>query len=232
MSKLKIVIVDDDRDIWNPIVRQYVESAIPGADIIVAEEMARGWELLTASTPPDLVIGDIMWPLPTRPGGNQTEVGRQLAQESAARNIPFIAITSEDSGKLVRDLFVRDRVADVFLKDDFQRAEFIQRIRSILKSRAFESPSAQQQIKQWVGNAPRAMVTAIFTDIVGSTELLNRVGNMAFGQIIEAHYAAGRELIRRHGGCEVNVVGDAFLIVVRTPMEALNLSFDLQDNPG
>ena len=57
---------------------------------------------------------------------------------------------------------------------------------------------------------PTGTVTFFFTDIVGSTRLLNRVGEDAFIALLDQHHRILRDAIARHDGVEVATEGDAF----------------------
>jgi class 3 adenylate cyclase/DNA-binding CsgD family transcriptional regulator len=54
-------------------------------------------------------------------------------------------------------------------------------------------------------------VTFLFTDIEGSTPLLDRLGRDAYGDLLEAHRALLRDAIASSGGVEVDEQGDSLL---------------------
>lgn len=55
------------------------------------------------------------------------------------------------------------------------------------------------------------VVTLLFTDIVGSTAMLERVGDKAWHDLLVAHNAAMREQIAHHRGREFDTSGDGFM---------------------
>jgi class 3 adenylate cyclase len=57
------------------------------------------------------------------------------------------------------------------------------------------------------------VVTLLFTDIVGSTATLERVGDKAWHDLLVAHNAAMREQIAHHRGREFDTSGDGFLVL-------------------
>jgi class 3 adenylate cyclase len=71
-----------------------------------------------------------------------------------------------------------------------------------------------------MGSLPTGTVTFLFTDIEGSTRLLD-----ALGADYDAEFAKHREIIRTavaaHGGVEVNTEGDAIFAVFPSAAEAL-----------
>jgi class 3 adenylate cyclase len=58
----------------------------------------------------------------------------------------------------------------------------------------------------------RALLTVIFSDIVGSTGHAARLGDARWRDLLSAHQTAVRREIERFGGREVKTIGDAFLI--------------------
>ncbi|HKW71190.1 MAG TPA: adenylate/guanylate cyclase domain-containing protein [Candidatus Dormibacteraeota bacterium] len=57
------------------------------------------------------------------------------------------------------------------------------------------------------------VVTLLFTDIVGSTAMLERVGDKAWHDLLIAHNDAMREQIAHHRGREFDTSGDGFLVL-------------------
>ena len=70
-------------------------------------------------------------------------------------------------------------------------------------------------------DADQLHVALLFTDIVGSTRLAMRLGDRPFGLLLQAHRDAVREALARHGGWEVDSVGDAFLAAFSCSSAAL-----------
>ena len=58
---------------------------------------------------------------------------------------------------------------------------------------------------------PTGTVTFLFTDIEGSTALLEDLGPR-YGDVLAGHRALLREVWAAHGGVEVDAEGDAFLV--------------------
>src|SRR5881397_582489 len=67
-------------------------------------------------------------------------------------------------------------------------------------------------------SAPRRrFVTALFCDLVGSTELGERVDPEALRTTLDAYYATMRAAIERHGGEVEKFIGDAVVGVFGVP---------------
>jgi predicted ATPase len=64
-------------------------------------------------------------------------------------------------------------------------------------------------------------ITFLFTDIEGSTRLLDAVGEARYEELLAQHRIVLRDVFARHGGVEVDTQGDAFFYVFEDPGAAL-----------
>ena len=78
-------------------------------------------------------------------------------------------------------------------------------------------------MKQRTGTA-----TVLFTDLVGSTELMTRLGESAFDDVRRTHFAALRKTIQRTGGEEVKSLGDGVLVVFGSAGDAVTCAVAMQ----
>ena len=69
------------------------------------------------------------------------------------------------------------------------------------------------------GQLPRGTLTFLFTDIEGSTKLLNALGTDRYHEVLEAHTDALRGAFAK--GYEVRIEGDALFMVFATAQDAL-----------
>lgn len=74
---------------------------------------------------------------------------------------------------------------------------------------------------------PEGTVTFLFTDIQGSTKLLQKLGD-GYTQVLAEHHALMREAIEEHGGVEVSTHGDAFFVAFVDAGGALRAAMDAQ----
>lgn len=70
--------------------------------------------------------------------------------------------------------------------------------------------------------------TVVFTDIVGSTELIEREGETAAHEIRQRHFALLRTALGRHRGHEVKNLGDGLMVVFREAGAAVACARDMQ----
>jgi predicted ATPase/class 3 adenylate cyclase len=73
---------------------------------------------------------------------------------------------------------------------------------------------------------PSGTVTFVFTDISGSTTLLNELGDERYAHALAEHRETLRSAFTRHGGIEVGTEGDSFFIAFPTAHEALSAVSD------
>jgi class 3 adenylate cyclase len=67
----------------------------------------------------------------------------------------------------------------------------------------------------------RVLATVLFTDIVGSTELVAALGDRRWRSLLDAHDRAVRDQLRRFRGQEINTTGDGFFASFDGPGRAI-----------
>ena len=75
---------------------------------------------------------------------------------------------------------------------------------------------------------PQGTVTFLFTDVEGSTRLLQQLGD-AYAEVLAEHRRVLREVFARHGGVEVDTQGDAFFVAFARASDALSAAVDARD---
>jgi class 3 adenylate cyclase len=72
-------------------------------------------------------------------------------------------------------------------------------------------------------------LTFLFTDLVGSTQLYERVGDLAAYDIVRAHFHLLNEIIATEGGAVVKTIGDAVMATFPTPNRAIAAALRMRD---
>jgi class 3 adenylate cyclase len=67
----------------------------------------------------------------------------------------------------------------------------------------------------------RALLTVMFTDIVGSTSLAADLGDTRWRSLLDEHNRIVRHQIEEHHGREIKTVGDGFLVTFEGPARAI-----------
>ena len=68
----------------------------------------------------------------------------------------------------------------------------------------------------------RTLLSVLFTDIVGSTELATRLGDAGWRQTLDRHNTVVRAELARAGGREIKMTGDGVLAVFPSPTRAID----------
>jgi class 3 adenylate cyclase len=67
----------------------------------------------------------------------------------------------------------------------------------------------------------RSLATVLFTDIVGSTQKADELGDRRWGYLLDEHHARIRRLLERFRGSEVDTAGDGFFATFDGPARAV-----------
>ncbi len=76
--------------------------------------------------------------------------------------------------------------------------------------------------------APDGTVTLMFSDMEGFTTMTERLGDHEAHKVIRAHNAIVREQVTAHGGFEVELQGDGFLLAFADPHRAVQCAIAIQ----
>jgi class 3 adenylate cyclase len=109
----------------------------------------------------------------------------------------------------------------------------------VLRAAAFSCPTAAVvledvaellpwQLRGKAGPARRVLKTFMFTDIVGSTNLVEALGDEAWETMLRWHNAALREVFLAQGGEEISTTGDGFFVSFDSPDQAIAAAVAIQ----
>lgn len=74
----------------------------------------------------------------------------------------------------------------------------------------------------------RGLVSLLFTDLVGSTRLLDHLGEQEAGRLRQAHFRVLRAAVTAHGGREVKNLGDGVMAVFGSAVDAVASAVTIQ----
>jgi class 3 adenylate cyclase len=78
-------------------------------------------------------------------------------------------------------------------------------------------------------DSDRSLATVLFTDIVGSTQLADQLGDRRWGYVLDEHHARVRRLLDRFHGSEVDTAGDGFFVTFDGPARAVRCACAARD---
>ena len=88
-------------------------------------------------------------------------------------------------------------------------------------------------IRAWAGFPTgihsRVLATLLFSDIVDSTAIANRLGDSRWRELLSRHLEAARRELERFGGREVTTTGDGMLATFDGPARALHCAAAIRD---
>lgn len=80
------------------------------------------------------------------------------------------------------------------------------------------------------GETDSRTTTIIFTDLVNSTELMQRAGDEDAQRIFHAHYQLLRDAVSANGGAEVKTLGDGLMVAFNSAAEAVRCAIVMQQS--
>ncbi|MGB7247618.1 MAG: response regulator, partial [Phormidesmis sp.] len=227
----QVLVVDD-----NPDLRAYVSSVLQreGYQVIVAEQGAAGLAMATKHSP-DLIITDLMMP-----GVNGLEMIERIRRDINLQGIPIVLLTAKaDEGTRLAGV---EQGADAYLSKPFNDRELLAEVRNLLALKSNERKVAQ--LNQYLTESvlqrflppplvkkasegdlqldlrpePR-LVTILFSDIVGFTQLSNTLRSRRVAELLNEYLAAMTHAIFENGGTVDKFMGDAVLALFGAPEE-------------
>jgi class 3 adenylate cyclase len=129
-----------------------------------------------------------------------------------------------------------------WLAGDFGKADIVDQDsveEALLREAALACPTAAiiiedisellpWQLRGKAGPTRRVMKTFMFTDIVGSTNLVVALGDEAWETMLGWHNATLREVFTAHGGEEISTTGDGFFVSFDSPDVAVAAAIAIQ----
>jgi class 3 adenylate cyclase len=74
-----------------------------------------------------------------------------------------------------------------------------------------------------------ARLTVLFTDLKGSTELYDRVGDLAAYDLVREHFKVLTDVVRAQSGAVVKTIGDAVMATFPSPLHAVTAAMSMRD---
>jgi class 3 adenylate cyclase len=89
----------------------------------------------------------------------------------------------------------------------------------------------QPTVKEREHHPPHAssgLRTVLFTDLVGHTEMMSRLGDERGRSVLREHEMITRDVLKQHGGTEVKTMGDGFMASFGSVTKAVECAIALQ----
>lgn len=102
------------------------------------------------------------------------------------------------------------------------------RQREISRSSRFVTPVVAELSAAHGSRPQRVLLTHVFTDIVASTETVERIGDHAWCLLLLQHNRLVREHLKTHRGREIDAAGDGFFLVFDCPSRAVRFALAMR----
>lgn len=87
---------------------------------------------------------------------------------------------------------------------------------------------------KWLGARPGepTRVIVLFTDIIDSTALSNKIGDANWIERLTHHLEHGLKLVTEHEGYKIKFIGDSFMVAFKSPLNALRFATAFHKDTG
>jgi len=100
--------------------------------------------------------------------------------------------------------------------------------RRLLASQTFRELFRAESLPSDVGLEVRSL-TMLFTDLKGSTQLYERIGDLRAFDLVRKHFDVLRGIVIEHGGAVVKTIGDAVMATFHSPANAVAAAIAMHD---
>jgi class 3 adenylate cyclase len=76
--------------------------------------------------------------------------------------------------------------------------------------------------------SPDGTVAIVFSDIEGSTQMAERLGDERWMEVVRRHNDIVRKQVAAHSGTEVKALGDGFMLAFPSPAAAVSCAVEIQ----
>jgi DNA-binding NarL/FixJ family response regulator len=214
------VLVADDHEVVRGGLRLFLDLQ-DGLEVVGEAKDGAEAAVLANSARPDVVVMDL-----SMPNVDGVEATRLVRQARPAAKV------------LVLSSFVDERVipvlragADGYLTKEAGAEQVAAAIRAVHEGDAVFCPEVVRRLaREVVGSSerPAGTVTVVFTDIEGSTDVLERLGEERARLLFRDHDELVRNLLDRHSGTEVEKEGDSFMLAFAGARQAVECAVAIQ----
>ncbi len=214
------VLIADDHEVVRSGLRLFLDLQ-DGLEVVGEAEDGAAAARLAESSRPDVVVMDM-----SMPNVDGIEATRLVRQVCPGTKVLFLSS------------FVDERVipalragADGYLTKDSGAEELAEAIRAVHRGEPVFAQEAVRRVTRELvrtSSRPTGTVTVVFTDIEGSTEMLERLGDEPARALFREHDTLVRGIVETHSGIEVEKEGDSFMLAFAGARPAVECACEIQ----
>jgi class 3 adenylate cyclase len=153
---------------------------------------------------------------------NDEVIPTELSQEVAAR-IPNARFHLNAIGFSSQDILAPGARSAFYLNEVTTNL-----VLDFLRPEGEARPRALEEVVAAAAASIGGLRTVLFTDIVGHTEMMQRLGDTKGRDVLREHERITRETLAAHGGAEVKTMGDGFMASFGSVTAAVECAIALQ----
>jgi DNA-binding NarL/FixJ family response regulator len=220
LSEIRVLLADD-----HAVVRRGLRLFLdlqPGIAVVGEAADGRAAVELARAERPDVVLMDLV--MPELDG---IEATRQVHEVSPPTKVLVLSSFSDEQ----RVLPALRSGADGYLTKDAEPEQIVEAVRAVHRGDPVFCAEALRRLTEKVrggSDRPAGTVTILFTDVEGSTRLVEELGDEAARSLLRGHDALVRGALAECGGLEVEQEGDAFMLAFAGARPAVDCAVAIQ----
>ncbi|MDP3150227.1 MAG: adenylate/guanylate cyclase domain-containing protein [Ignavibacteria bacterium] len=111
------------------------------------------------------------------------------------------------------------------------QVNYAEKIENIYFSVQQEIQDKLDDLRKWAGGE-KVTLAIVFTDIVDSTPLGEKLGDTEMNMIRQQHIERGEKVLKEHDGFLIKTIGDSLMVAFRNVENVLDFTRAFRDNTG